>query len=233
MTKVLTTVPFTGFYESWHSWNLDRAEESITQDDHGNPMFSLFEHTNIDYSAVFLAYAESYVDSFSSEFDVVLAYESMSSPREYNFTTDILFAEMDIARAYLLFREVRLDGRLDEYAKRRFTSRDGFSSFYDPDWREWGDFSSWDPNQIGTVLAAYVESDSDRFRDWESMESMESAECNGYLDSWIWEAIPPADAERIGKVISYLRDRESRQWRTTSDMRRANLPFTQTPLGAE
>ena len=156
----------------------------------------------------------------------------MSSPREYNFTTDRVFADIPLARAYLLFRKTREDGSLTEYAQQRFTSYDGFSSYYSPDWKTWGPFREWDHNQLGTVLAAFLNSDSDEFREWEVYESMEHEQCNGNFDNWLWEAMPVKESTRIGKVIDYLRERAERLWRTTAEQRTANLPFSDTPLGS-
>ena len=231
MTGILTTVPFAGFYESWHSHNIDRAENSIVQDDSGDPMFCLFEHAEIRYGEVRLAYVQSYVDSFGAEFDVALEFESTSSPREYNFETDRVFAHISTKDLARLYKETRRSGALDRYASERFTSRSGFSSFYSPDWKTWGPLRNWDHNQIGTILDAYVCSDGDTFREWEMYESMESADGNGCVENWIWDSMDKKDARRMDKVISYLRERRKRLWRTTEQQRTANLPFAETPLG--
>lgn len=265
------TVPFSGFYESWHSENIDRAEESLVQNDSGDPMFWLGEFVNIDWSCVHLAYAEKYVDILANVFEIPLKFEHLSSPREYNFTTDRIFADMPIAHAYLMLRKTRADGSLDTCAKKRFTSCDGFISHYRNDWREWGPPSTWDHNQWGTVFAAWLHNHDEDFRDFELYTVSEHLAYDGTIENWIWEAMskldqkylnfvldhvreapyswqnPPPDGraeslmrhlrehddfDRTAKIAEYLKSRARRPYRTTAQMRAANLSFAETPLGA-
>jgi len=72
----------------------------------------------------------------------------------------------------------------------------------------------WDHNQIGTLLQAWANQESNRrdgFTQDEEFNLMERARCNGYYDDWIYNAMN-ADAKRCADVASYLRQREERKY---------------------
>ena len=71
-----TTIPFSGFYCSYHSDELDRVLEQMTEDDscHQIPLvdgagesLKLWEHIN--WSKVHLGYAKIYAENFCSWFE--------------------------------------------------------------------------------------------------------------------------------------------------------------------
>lgn len=84
----------------------------------------------------------------------------MTSPREYNFETDRIFCQMPESVIRKLWAINRVDGfaSLDAVTRRRFTSYDGFISFYRNDWHQWGKLADWDSNQLATLLIAACES---------------------------------------------------------------------------
>lgn len=84
-------------------------------------------------------------------------FADMSSPREYNFTTDRLFATASRAFARRLWKRSKADNHetLRHVIRERFTSRDGFISHYSNDLDAWPrDLRDWDHNELGTLLAA-------------------------------------------------------------------------------
>jgi len=87
--------------------------------------------------------------------------ESIASPREYNFTTDRLFVDVPLAVMRDLFKRSAADNHetLAAHIRRRFTSRDGFSSFYSNRLSDWiaKPFREWDHNELGTLLIAALE----------------------------------------------------------------------------
>ena len=91
-----------------------------------------------------------------------LKYESMSSPREYNFTTDRLFAFGRLQAFRVMLRLARRPEYRDAWAaivSDRHSSRDGFISFYDSDAESWGaDIREYDHNQLATLFAFALES---------------------------------------------------------------------------
>lgn len=164
-----TNIPFSGFYESIWSSELDQCEINQVErwmEDGEYPGLEahqleevLTNHT--DYQEACLGVAKAYVSRFEDwineelEVDIHLEFSTMVSPREYNFTTDRIFVNIsrdDLAQVY------KAVGRhaVRDMAKEMFTSRDGFISFYSPDVMEWGPIREWDYNQIGTIFEAAV-----------------------------------------------------------------------------
>jgi hypothetical protein len=129
-------IPFTGFYESPWVPNLVNCR---------------------DYPKWTQKFCKAYVEQFNTLLkdegvDLGLEFESVDSPKFYNFETDRIFATIE--------HPERLDptqSSLDKVARERHTSREGFISYYNPDWRDWGLQSTWDHNQLQTALLAVME----------------------------------------------------------------------------
>lgn len=125
----------------------------------------------MSYSDAYRTIAKDYVEGLSEAlcdelgFDPHLTFESMDSPREYNFATDRVYAHIPLATAYLLLRMSRRDGhtRLEKRVKERFTSRDGFISGYSNHLTDWLEkpLREWDHNEICTLIEAVTPADDD------------------------------------------------------------------------
>ena len=207
---MLTTIPFSGFYNSIHSSLLDNALESMFSDSSGYHPTSkrlsekLWGHSPYPVKEYSKAYVKAFEAKLKEEtgLNISLSFESVSSPKEYNFTTDIIFAKIS------LHDTVRLRSYLGELAltkqvKREFTSRSGFISFYSPDVSAWGNFPEWDHNQVGCILSAIVSSWND---EWETYIMDQYSE-NGYLDNWIYAAMDEKGKE-LCNIASELRNAE-------------------------
>jgi hypothetical protein len=140
--------------------------------------------------------------------EVKLHFDELSSPRSYNFTTDRIFAKLSRDSVRKLYRAVD-KALLDRVITARFTSYDGFSSFYAPNRAAWGKLDDWDANQVGTILVALV-LQSGR-TDWE-YEIIEDWSGKGLVDKWVYDALDP-EGKRLVKLASYLREREERKYR--------------------
>jgi hypothetical protein len=223
-----TTIPFAGFYESIHSSNIDSAIEFLAQDTDGDletlydadgEEVNLFDH--VDYRKVEHKYCEEYVEDFRREFktdtgiDLKIKFSVLESPREYNFTTDRIFVKIGRAVRRELFKVVDREA-LDKRIHEKFTSRDGFMSYYDNSLEAWGTtqkaLESWDHNQVGTLLEqvlvtsqASYKSDDRTLNDFEN-NLVEEYRYNGYLDNWVYEAL---DDE--GKAAVKAHDEKRRQ----------------------
>jgi hypothetical protein len=152
-------IPFAGFYETPHTEHIDYAEEQLFADDSGEilcqKLYEMF-WLNISYRQVFNKYAKAYVEALGEELGIHFDYEEMVSPREYNFTTDRLFAKIsrsDLARLLRAVRGKPLDAKIAEL----FTSRSGFISHYPNHISRWPRIAEWDHNHVGCVLACYVD----------------------------------------------------------------------------
>ena len=204
---MITTIPFSGFYESIHSGIIDDTEGQMFQNERGDPNAGLSErfYYMADYSAVFQNYAKEYAERFAEEFEIDLKFESLSSPREYNFTTDRIFCEISIDEV------VRIAGLVDrkklgELARERFTSRSGFISHYSSEVEDWGTLEEWDHNQIGTLVEAFI----GEFEEWSIVEDFNG---NGEVSNWIYGSVPTekrAELNRLFRIADYLRHRENR-----------------------
>jgi hypothetical protein len=210
--NMLTTIPFSGFYYTLHDSALDDAVDSMFQHDDGctNHALAGRVHWDCKWGDVMRDYAEEYAGRFADEFGIKLTFDSMESPKEYNFTTDRIFCHIALDEAIRLLEETPEDV-LCQLAKDTFTSRDGFISFYSPVAEEWGDISEWDHNQLGVLIQAHVNSKTDcgdGFDQWAEYRLMEDAMCNGLLNNAISEHTPTID--RLYKVWDYLNQREQR-----------------------
>lgn len=163
----LTCIPFAGFYESIFSELAESSLFFITDSADNLNMEEREELASLvydvqDFSAlhhdIAKAYAESFSEWFKEEtgFDLGLQFESMTSPREYNFTTDRIFCFIapDVVDSLYRATDKKV---LSDIVKERFTSHDGFASFYSNDLNQWIIESrpvAWDHNQIETLILA-------------------------------------------------------------------------------
>lgn len=163
-TNVARVLDFPGFYESVLSDALDDAETQMVEgliDSYdlpaeANPHTACYDASK--YSIGFKAITEAYVDWLNHVLEdtgIELTFDSMESPREYNFTTDALFVAInDLARLYADTNTASLNAVIKE----RFTSGPGFHSFYSNDPDEWRakPLNEWDHNERGALLTAYL-----------------------------------------------------------------------------
>lgn len=178
-----TTVPFSGFYESKWTQMLDSVDEreiehmvkrqTDTTSDHyvAEPLERLDAsevsdalYWTADYSAAYELMARDYVEAFdelaSDElgFPLRLKFSVMTSPKFYNFETDRIFATITKKAVRQLFAMSKAEGHatLRKAIAERFTSYDGFISFYSNDLDVWLDkpLMDWDCNEVGTLLMA-------------------------------------------------------------------------------
>jgi hypothetical protein len=205
-TKLIAALPFAGFYCSHHDAELDFTAERMLTDESGDAYTGLLDRLTYSckWREVQQAYAAEYVAGLLSELGIEGTFESMTSPREYNFATDKVFATLELPQVLRLMDDTKPE-TLDKIAGERHTSRSGFISFYSPDWRTWGDVDSWDHNQLQTLIEAYI---ADTHGELDELELMDNARCNGRIESWIESATP--DIGRLYTVADYLRTREAR-----------------------
>lgn len=164
MKRIKTAIPFAGFYDSIWSGALDTAEEQEIE--------NLMEEwptleeeiqgvliSNADYNGMHQAIAYAYADAFKDLINeelglaIELGFKEMTSPREYNFTTDRIFCKIPVKHLETLFDKVGREA-VAMTAREMFTSRSGFISFYDPDIETWGPLEDWDANQASAILDA-------------------------------------------------------------------------------
>lgn len=162
-------IPFAGTYNSIWSDLVDSAEEQsldwmaeeggLTEENQAR--FADYLRINIKYMPIFhnLAreYAEAYLALISDrvEFPVKGDFVEMTSPREYNFTTDRILCRVELDALLKILELPEVKERLPEMMVQQHKSRDGFHSFYSHEMGvgEWAlPPSEWDHNQWHTVL---------------------------------------------------------------------------------
>lgn len=166
-TNVARVLDFPGFYESVLSEALDNAENQMVEgliENHGldfEPDDSTPYEACMDastYATGFHKIARASVDWLNhvlADTGIVLTFESMESPREYNFGTDVLFVTInDTEKLATLVDPAKFEALIKE----QFTSRSGFHSFYSNDIEVWRakPYADWDHNELGTLLTAYL-----------------------------------------------------------------------------
>lgn len=205
-----TTIPFSGFYESIHNSNLDDAVEQMFSNDSGDSNHKLSDsvHFDCNWSQVFKEYAKAYCENFADRFNLSsLKFEDLDSPKYYNFATDRIFAEIDVSEVVRIVSEIDLEDFL-AYAREKFTSRDGFASFYSNDAKTWGPVKDWDHNQVVTLIEFYVSTIDDDFDSYKENDLMEDDRGNGSYESWISDAT--LNIKRLYRIADYLRIRAER-----------------------
>jgi len=171
---------FYGFYDSIWATGVDDAELSLAQYLTGDPESDAGEGVDgfrgrdvgdvcealyrvIGYKALFNSIAKAYAEAFAHELDRAckwktrIAFDSLDSPREYNFSTDRIFVKMPRSTVRRMRKECDPE-TLARMVKDECTSRSGFISFYSADVAEWGPLDQWDHNQASILLAAWMES---------------------------------------------------------------------------
>lgn len=207
-------IPFGGFYESMWSKAIDDEEEQLAEhltEEHQIKQDDIHEllwrHTTyrVAYQYIAAEYVKGFEEFINREFGLKLslAFNDMVSPREYNFTTDALYVELSPRDVVLLARRVGLPA-IRKAAKEMFTSRDGFSSFYDPDISTWGKLRTWDHNQLYALMTAAVavaDGDSDEYEtNWNIYKNMSE---NGDFSTAHDKAIDyPTVMFEIGKLVA-------------------------------
>ena len=207
-------IPFAGFYESIHSDEIARPLEDLPDYwceympcDIPQKLMDMFLDA-AQWGNAYQEYAESYAHAFIMEYlEGRAVYVAMESPKWYNFQTDRIFIKAPRHVLAKLWKETDKEV-FDRICAERFTSRDGFRSFYRPNWREWGRLSTWDHNQLGALLLAHCETvrgqEWDQWAEWSLVEDLHG---NGYLDQWLWDS---PDADRPWKIFNYMRERQER-----------------------
>jgi hypothetical protein len=152
---------FPGFYGTGLDSLMDREIEDAIE----NEGITWEEaDKRYDYQRARLAITQAWLDAFVWEFDIKLKFESIQSPKEYNFTTDRLFVQLPLSEAERMAAALKdEDGKWGEsfchVLRKMFTSYDGFISFYpnSPNEGEWlMPLDLWDHNQMQALIAAYL-----------------------------------------------------------------------------
>ena len=178
MNKLESTIPFDGFYNSFIDDDIDHQigqqiewdcdiydlnvnEEKILWDSYLSVNRSYF------YNQIAEDYTNFYIDDLNAKlnyaypnhgFTLNAKFSFLTSPKEYNFETDRIFIDIEKNHAIDFIKYIikHYKKELEEKIKQRFTSRDGFISYYKNSLDLWiDDYSEWDCNMIGTCFELF------------------------------------------------------------------------------
>lgn len=211
--KSVVLLPFSGFYGSVHEEQIDYVYRSMFTDwatgcELNEPLYE-YAFDDIDWPDVYEAYAKEFVDALWEITDIQIEFESVQSPKYYNFTTDRVFGYIKDPDLLKMLQEVERN-TLDSVCCELFTSRSGFISHYNPDYREWGTLDEWDHNQLGALFVAWLKTKNlyAEVTGWFLEDS------NGEIDEFISNA-GGKKLERALKIHSYLNKRAERLYYRT------------------
>ena len=213
MNKLESTIPFDGFYESYISADIDhQIGQQIEWD---SDIYDLNEdeqqilwnnYLDINRSYFYNQIAEDYTNFYIDElnerlegFTLKATYKCFESPREYNFTTDRIFIEIEENHAIDFIKYIikNYKKELEEKIKDRFTSRSGFISSYKNSLDLWiDDYSEWDCNMIGTCFELF---------------DLEEEEINYSLRDYLTESIMSNLANTLGQEGIDLLDKKQKE----------------------
>lgn len=154
-----TTIPWCGMYGTVMPEMLENALEQLLSDhDTGTKVDkeALEEATDaMDWHKAYTELAEEYTKQWAEWVGLDIKFVNMWSPREYNFVTDEIHTTISLDSLMAVRLDVMDSAIFKDVAKRRFTSRPGYISFYDSDTSTWGrNVLEWDVCQIGTLMSA-------------------------------------------------------------------------------
>jgi hypothetical protein len=165
MKQIESTLPvFRGFYGSIFEFDNESEEIEYAIENGHAPEGATYDDFTFDYKDYNLRVAKSMVDSIDNaltfSFDMKMTFVEISSPQYYNFSNDkiIVNYEMD-NEVFTDILDYLKDNRdkFDEYVKDRFTSYDGFMSFYSNDTDVWFDDYLKDSDKLETLFGSVLD----------------------------------------------------------------------------
>jgi len=176
MSKTTIELPnFEGFDYSWIDSEFDNvaqmeseyyAEEYNLSDEKKEEIREDYFSQNFEElkEAICEVYAQNYFNDIESETDIELdaEFESLGSQQTWLCRLDRFFVEVPTNKAQSLLKWI-FDNKyqeLEDVVLRRFTAQDGYFPHYSNNLKEWGDYSEWDHNQIGTALLVFFDDSS-------------------------------------------------------------------------
>ena len=213
MNKLESTIPFCGFYESfisddidyqigqqieWDSdiYDLNEDEQQILWDSY------LSVNRKYFYNQIAQDYTNFYIEILNRRlkgFELKAKFNLFTSPREYNFKTDRIFINIEKNHAIDFIKYIikNYKKELEKKIKDRFTSRDGFISFYKNSLDLWiDDYSEWDCNMIGTCFELF---------------DLEEEDINYSLREYLSETIMDNLGNTLGKDCIDLLDKKQKE----------------------
>ncbi len=200
---------FSGFYNSIHDGVFDSEEEYIMEDYPGH------DWDDFKFTQDWVGYCKSYVNAISSEIGLKLEFMELTSPREYNFSTDqisVFITNEDLEKISTVINSDTLKNLI----KKRFTSRDGFSSWYSNNVEEWKEkeIKDWNCVELGTLLDAWIiENESQDYYD--NLDYVGYEYCSGNGQYVEYETLWDKEAEKQLEELKQLDLSKLNKWKSS------------------
>jgi hypothetical protein len=94
-----------------------------------------------------------------SDFVSSIEFEKISSPKYYNFENDAIHCEIDFNEESVMNYLNENKDAFSTYIRERYSSRDGFISFYENNAEEWLEGWQEDNHKVGSVLQFICENE--------------------------------------------------------------------------
>ena len=120
-------VDFGGFYESIHSYNIERDIASCYGVDEIDDMQDK-DYDSINWQSIENQYGKEWLDCFNTNRDTAYKFVGIESPTEYNFQTDRIIASASESSIDLIINEASTE--LIDYIDDNSQSCSGFASYY-------------------------------------------------------------------------------------------------------
>lgn len=188
----------------WYPETYQPEELRLTADEIGAFAWEFVDYRKIE-DRISRDWVDFYVRHVSDAvgFKITATFETLDSPREYNFTTDRVFFKVALSTVRALFALSKREGHkaLRALVEERFTSRDGFASFYPSDLDEWLEkpVAEWDHNELGTLFTAIGTMYGEDFAESATSDCEEASGSNGdYIDDGLnWTKLDAKIADEI------------------------------------
>lgn len=170
-TKIEISLPFfLGFYESPYDFSDSCIENEIEYHEEYDGLVGLtFDDFDLDYKGykeeVGIEFTRQWMD-YAPSFVKGATFKEVYSPRFYNFSTDEIIAEIELAEdwkkevaAFISANTEMLEKRIKE----DWTSRDGFVSFIENNLAKWAYkiYVEEDARYIGFMIQYMMEAEAD------------------------------------------------------------------------
>jgi len=165
MTKIETFLPvFPGFYNTIFEANVE--DELYSQNSDRDTSLPKLEWDDLefeydDYEQEVVEQCCAFMQGNLAEFVTEIRFQSITSPKEYNFKNDCGNIEVDLSeeniKAIRDYIYLHLE-KYEKYLNSTYTSYDGFMSWYDNDFDSWkgytDDFSDYSQkfHYLGSIL---------------------------------------------------------------------------------
>jgi hypothetical protein len=206
---MIIQIPFQGFYQSIHEDAFDQELwSSMFTDSSGivnNDVLS--EAAVFNWQNVHTDYAKQFVEHVAHRYELNLTFESLLSPREYNFETDRIFCEITDESVMHMWRNTKRS-ILQKYITDYCTTRSGFHSFYANQLEEWPHNPlQYDHNQLYVLMMAYLDTSYDVSHGTYDGDILDDLQSNGAVSELMYLHLVN---KRLISVHEYLLERAAR-----------------------